>query len=342
MIEYLPWSTQVYETCLKDYLNGNLSILDIELGGQCNYQCIYCDSPNREKKCIVSINQIEKLFAEHPIKWVFVCGLGEPTATGNLNILLEILKKCEIYNAKCSIFTNLSVLSKELEAYIKKGVLNLLFKYDSLDFVKAMKLYGTSNVNKQIFNIEKIKKFVRIQDGKTNIAASIVPTQVNKGEIISIVKDCMQNGIYPLIAELEDSGEAHEYYNQLALSEEELIEIKKSVNEIIKEEYIIPVCPAVICGIHVRYDGKVTVDDYTGLSCHWFWLQEPKTYVIGDFNNDNVCTLIDEIEEYRRRKFSNIKNILMEKTPSVFGGCGGDAIALLQNYADIFERRNHL
>lgn len=339
MIEYLPWSTAEYELCLKDYLKGNLSILDIELGGQCNYHCIYCDSPNREKKCAVSVEQIRKLFAGYPIKWVFVCGLGEPTVSGNLEILLEILKLCEHYHAKCSIFTNLSRLNYGVEEYIRKGTLNILFKYDSTDFLKAMKLYGATNVNKQIFNIQKIKECVKVQDGKTNIAASIVPTKENKDEIVSIVRDCLDNGIFPLIAELEDSGEAHEYYSQLALSDDELTVIKEEVNQIIESEYKIPVCPAVICGIHVRYDGKVTVDKYTGLSCHWFWLQEPKTHVIGDFNCDDISSLIAEIDSYRRKQYANIQNVLMQKTHSVFGGCGGDAIALLQSYVTIFQRR---
>lgn len=340
MIEYLPWSTHEYERCLDVYLKGNLSILDIELGGQCNYHCIYCDSPNREKKCMVSISQVEKLFQEFPIKWVFVCGLGEPTVQGNLEILLGILKLCERYEAKCSIFTNLSTLSSAIEEYVKKGILNILFKYDSSDIVKAIRLYGAPNVNKQIYNIEKIKKYVRMKDDKTNIAASIVPTKVNKDEIVSIVKDCLNHGIFPLIAELEDSGEAHEYYSQLALSEEELTQIKNAVNEIIQEEYRVPVCPAVICGIHIRYDGKVTVDEYTGLSCHWFWLQEPKTYVVGDFNTEKVSELIGKIECYRQKQYTNIQNVLVQKSHFVFGGCGGDAITLLQNYVEVYERRH--
>ena len=150
MLEYLPWSTEVNESCHQDYLNGKLSILDIELGGQCNYQCKYCDSPNRKKKCSISIDQIEKLFNEYPsIKWVFVCGLGEPTANGNLEILLKILELCEKYQAKCSMFTNLSTLTKETEKYISKGILNLLFKYDSIDTNIVERLYGAKNVNKQ-------------------------------------------------------------------------------------------------------------------------------------------------------------------------------------------------
>lgn len=336
MIEYLPWSKKVYEDCLKDYEKNVFCILDIELGGQCNYHCIYCDSPSREKICKLSLEQIEKAFSTGKIKWVFVCGLGEPTATGNLSLLLKMLNLCKRYDAKCSIFTNLSLLDKDLEEYIRSGVLNILFKYDSFNIQKTMNLYGVPNVNKQLFNIERIKELACVSGGCTNIAASIVPTQINKDDIIEIVKDCLRNNIYPLIAELENSGDAQNYYKQLALSDEELQGIKIKVNELIGEEYIVPVCPSVICGIHIRHDGNVTVDEATGLSCHWFWLEEPKTHIIGDFNNGEFSNLISKISEYRREKIPFVRNMLLHSArKSVFGGCGGDAIGLLNKYLEI-------
>ncbi len=41
MIEYMPWSQDVTDKCLRDYEKGTFSILDIELGGQCNYHCVF-------------------------------------------------------------------------------------------------------------------------------------------------------------------------------------------------------------------------------------------------------------------------------------------------------------
>lgn len=341
MIEYLPWSKKVFDSCLSDYDNNIFGILDIELGGQCNYHCIYCDSPSREKQCKLSLEQVEKAFKSKKIKWVYICGLGEPTATGNLSLLLKILNLCKSYGVKCSIFTNLSFLNKELEEYITSGVLNILFKYDSSNIQKTMSLYGVTNVNKQIFNITKIKELVQVKDGCTNIGASIVPTQVNKDDIIDIVKDCLKHNIYPLIAELENSGDAQNYYRQLALSNDELQKIKTRVNELIGEEYVVPVCPSVICGVHIRHDGHVTVDDATGLSCHWFWLEEPKTHIIGDFNFGDFSDLVSAIEKYRTEKIDFVKSFLLNNAKkSVFGGCGGDAIELLKRYIGIKESGN--
>lgn len=340
MLEYLPWSNKVLNECLDDYCLGRFSILDIELGGQCNYHCIYCDSPSRNKSCIISIEQIEAAFVSMNIKWVFVCGLGEPTASGNLSILINILKLCEKYSAQCSIFTNLSMLNDEIKYFINRGVLNLLFKYDSLDIGKTMSLYGVPDVNKQIFNIARVKDLVRVNDGCTNLAASIVPTKVNKDEILSIVKDCLDHNIYPLIAELENSGEAQNYYEQLALSVDELRGIKKQVNELLQCEYAVPVCPSVICGVHIRHDGNVTVDEKTGLSCHWFWLEEPNTHVIDCFNTQEYTKIIAKIEHYRESRVAVVKTLLQNRHESVFGGCGGDATYLLKKYLQIFSGRS--
>jgi len=339
MVEYMPWSNKVTNLCLQDYENGVFSILDIELGGQCNYHCIYCDSPCREKVCEVSCERLEEVFAGGKIRWVFVCGLGEPTAQGNKKILLRILEMCEQYGAKCSIFTNLSNLSSELIEYIDRDVLYLLFKYDSKDILKNMNLYGVSNVNKQLYNIERIKKHVKIKNGCTNLAASIVPTKVNKDDVIDIVKDCLDYNIYPLIAELENSGDAQDYYSQLALDNDELLSIKNAVSDLIGETYIVPVCPAVISGIHVRHDGCVTVDEYTGLSCHWFWLEEPKTKVIGDFNELSLTGIVSQIENARKDRFDAVQMLLNDANNKVFGGCGGDVNVLVNQYVSTALRR---
>ena len=50
MIEYLPWSKKLLDESISSYKNGIFSILDLELGGGCNLNCIYCDSPDRCKK----------------------------------------------------------------------------------------------------------------------------------------------------------------------------------------------------------------------------------------------------------------------------------------------------
>ena len=340
MIEYLPWSKKFFKKGLENYAVGHFNVLDIELGGQCNYHCIYCDSPSRNKNSIVSIEKIEDVLKSQKIDWIFICGLGEPTATGNMSLFTSILDLCLKYNVKCSCFTNLSILNSEIENYIKKGVLHILFKYDSIDLSTISNLYGTNKAEEQIKNIETIKQLVKVKNEYTNIAASIVPTKKNKNEVLSIVKDCLDNNIFPLIAELENSGTAQENYNELALSNEELTEIKAQINDLIEDEYEIPICPAVICGVYIGYDGMVTVDTKTGLSCHWFWLEEPKTKNIGNFNNLDFSIITAEINKYRRKQINEVRNIYQNRDNLIFGGCGGDVIKILSKYIEVTSKQN--
>ncbi len=62
MLEYLPWSKKVLAENLQIYSEGRFLCLDIELGGECNYHCVYCDSPDRGKCCtlLTGITNIEK------------------------------------------------------------------------------------------------------------------------------------------------------------------------------------------------------------------------------------------------------------------------------------------
>lgn len=340
MIEYLPWSEKFFKKGLKNYANGQFNVLDIELGGQCNYHCIYCDSPSRDKKSVVSLEKIEDVLKTKQIEWIFICGLGEPTVAGNMPILASILDLCLKYGVKCSCFTNLSVLSPEIENYIKQGVLHLLFKYDSTDHSIISNLYGTNKAIEQACNIEAIKKLVKVQNGYTNIAASIVPTKKNKDEILSIVKDCIDNNIFPLIAELENSGTAQEHYDELALTNAELAELKAQVNNLIEDEYEVPICPAVICGVHIRHDGMVTVDAKTGLSCHWFWLEEPQTKGIGNFNSMDFSTITTKIGKYRQTQISEVTKVYKNRNNLVFGGCGGDVEKILSKYIEVTSKQN--
>ncbi len=337
MIEYLPWSKAVFEDCMSYYNSGEYVILDIELGGQCNYQCIYCDSPRRDLFCHISLEKIEATFRDNRIKWAFICGLGEPTVNDNFQILTKILSFCEKYGAKCSIFTNLSNLNSVLEEYIKKQILYVMFKFDSNDIVKNISLYGVPNVKQQLYNIDRVKRLVSVTNCCTNVAASIVPTQINKNDIIDIVKECLDCNIFPLIAELENSGVAQDYYSQLSLSVTELEQIRSEVNAFTGEYYQIPVCPSVICGIHIRHDGNVTVDEHTGLSCHWFWLEEPRTKIIGNFNSGIINDIINNLDLYRKNRIDDVKSLLSQQYETVFGGCGGDINYLLRRYLEINE-----
>ncbi|MBD5145458.1 MAG: radical SAM protein [Ruminococcus sp.] len=330
MIEYFPWSKKILEESISSYKNGMLPILDLELGGCCNLNCIYCDSPNRFKK-FTSMNKVKEFIQSGHFTWIFICGLGEPTFAENKAYLLDILELCKKHGVKCSMFTNLLDFDDKLFDYVIDDVLYVMFKLDSFEEEKIKKLYGNQKINFEQLqdNIQRLIQMTKENDGYTNVCASIVPTTLNFDELPKIISFCDRNNIFPLIGDLENSGKGQDVYLELKLSDDQLNKVKHLFNE----DYAIPICPSVLCGIHILHDGTVALDQSTGLSCHWFWLTEPCVYKmknIFEFSSYNEIT--DEIISYRYKRIPEVKKIVGGLDNLVFGGCGGDIKTLLEEY----------
>lgn len=335
MYEYLPWSKRVLDKSIVSYKKGIIPILDLELGGGCNLNCIYCDSPDRTKK-FTSMREVQNFIESGKIEWVFICGLGEPTFAENKKYLLKILELCKNHKLKCSMFTNLLDFDEQLFDYIDEDVLYVMFKLDSFEEKRIQKLYGNHkiDIDQHQAKIQKLVKLTREKDGCTNLCASIVPTTLNFDELPKIISFCEENNIFPLIGDLEDSGKGQDVYGELKLSDEQLKQVKTLFNE----DYSIPICPSVLCGIHILYDGTVAVDESTGLSCHWFWLTEPCIYQmkkVWEYSSYNE--IIDEIRKYRCKKIPMVRESIEHLDNLVFGGCGGDIKTLLEKYVSLYS-----
>lgn len=343
MIEYLPWSNKELIKTIEEYRNGHLSILDIELGGTCNFNCLYCDSPDRHKDFQVDLDRVKSEMEDRKIRWIYICGLGEPTYGKNVEVLLELLALAKTYDAKCSIFTNLSNIPDKFIEYIDKGVLCLLFKADSLNSLHASKIYGTGETDIQVLNIKRIVEHVHIVDGCTNLAASIVPTQENINEIPGIVQWCIDHNVYPLIAELENAGDGADVFQRLDPGKMNLAKLKWDLLIQQCDNIKVPICPAMIGGVHVNYKGIVTVDEKTGFSCHWFWLDNPVVKPIGDFSTlSNWEDYENNIIGYRKSRVDHIKGYI-ENSPKgvfVFGGCGGSVEDILLSHLALHVDRD--
>ena len=333
MLEYLPWSKKVLADCQEKYIAGHFSVLDIELGGMCNLKCVYCDSPDRTKTFTARDN-IYNLIKSGRFKWLFICGLGEPTFSDNKDELIRILELCKQYRVKCSMFSNLTNFDEALFKYVEDEVLYVMFKLDSLNADVIKELYGikATNIQPLFENVQKLLSLVKIKENCTNICASIVPTTKNYDELEALVNFCVENNVFPLVGDLEDSGFGKKAYERLKLSDEEL----KLVKTKFLEQYSIPICPSVLYGIHILYDGSIAVDESTGLSCHWFWLHEPQIWTLGKcWEYKSYEDIEQDIFEYRKAKMDYIKEIAPQIEELVFGGCGGDIRKLLIHYIQI-------
>jgi len=336
MIEYLPWSMQELKKSLYLYNKRKFSILDIEIGSSCNLRCIYCDTPQRNIYSNINIDKIEEILSKREIRWIFICGLGEPLEKRNKENIVEILKLCKKYSVKCSIFSNGLGLDDTILKYLKDKTLYILVKLDSLEKSKIEKIYKTEYSDRILLNLEIIEKYVSVKNNLTNIAASIVPTKLNKYEVPNLVKFCLKRNIFPLIGELEYSGSAKKIFNDIFLSNEELLIVKKNIEDFISQKYIIPICPAVLSGIHIDYNNNIIVDELTGLSCSWFWLKTPKVKKITNLMVTN--NIFEKILDYRKSKLKNVKSMINKIKTKPFGGCGGNIKYLLEKYIKIQEK----
>ncbi len=334
MMQYKPWEKNEVKSIISES-NKELPILDIQLGGACNMKCIYCDTPKYGLPCSTDLASIEKLLNEGKIKWVYVCGLGEPTAKANINHLKQILKWCKEKNIGLSTFSNMLNLDNELLDYIDNGTLNVLYKLDSFDKERMSYLYGVDKGDIILKNYQALNEVTHAKDGVTNLGASIVPTSVNYDELESIIDYCLENGVFPLIGQLENAGSCSKIYKDLVVNEEDLIKLREYMFNTYGIDYEMPICPATISGIHITNTNKVIVDERTGLSCPWFWLDEPGLKVLGNVQNMSYEEIVKAVLDYRSTKLNDV--IDMEKHIELypFGGCGGNAKSLLKTYLDI-------
>jgi len=340
MLHYRPWCQKELEESLDKYRDGVFTVLDVELGGTCNMACIYCDTPERQANALINLALVEKIFATGDIRWLFICGLGEPTAVGNHAKLSALLSLCREYGVQCSIFTNLFDLSDDVKRALADGTLNILFKLDSFQPETVAHLYGIEDTHQYMSNIREVADCVRFDGENTNIAASIVPTSHNTGELVDIVKYCIKANIAPMIGGLENAGKSTEVFAALKASDDELMSARREVSRIIGRDYNVPVCPAVIGGMHISHDNNLQVDYHTGLSCHWFWMETPRTRVLGTLDESwDPADMGRLIEQYRVERLDFVRSTADGIVEQPFGGCGGDMRALLRRYIAMQEEK---
>lgn len=338
MVEYKPWSLAIVKEMAQEAIYGNFTCLDIEVGDKCPYNCIYCETPTQNRNSKVDIDKVCALLDTKQFKWVYICGIGEPTYSDNEKQLLRILKYCKKNGVGCSIFTNLSNLSEKIIEYIKEGVLYCIFKFDSQLAGIVDKLYNPINIKEHLANVEKMITLVQCDGKTTNLAASIVPTKYNIDEIPRLVQWCIENNIFPLVAQLEYTGAAKDVYEQLVLDDEILCDLKRKIAKIIGGEYHVPFCPAIFSGFSITYDNKIAVDRRTGLSCHSFWLDDPELDIVCDnFSDMAVYDIADKIIGVRVEHYNHFLKKPELRRYDVLGGCGGNRKDIFDLYEEMMK-----
>lgn len=337
-IIYYPWSETINQKCLEQYTLGRMPVLDLELSARCTHgSCIYCDSkvgkpyPNELtlSEAIDIVEQGRKL----GLQWVYICGVGEPADDEKFFGLIELLRDKGI---AVSIFSNGLRFTRADIKVLRDYKVSLIVKLDSFDPNVFDRILGKSGCAEVIYRtIENLLEqgyAERNKRNETDLALSIVPTSWTIQDIPHIIEYCEENNIFPSIGELEYSGKAKGIYKDLSVSKEELLRLKREVEDILGYPYQRPMCPAVIAGLHITNTGKCVVHRDTGLSCQWFLLTEPNMVEIGDVRRDSLVRLNEKLRDYRKMQFDASMVKADSRIPNVFGGCGGKLEEILGKY----------
>jgi len=233
------------------------------------------------------------------------------------------------------MFSNVAYLDAEITRYLDTGCLHILFKLDSLRPDRISRLYGIHTPELHLGKVMEVLDAVLVSEGQTNLAASIVMTKENLDELDVLLDFCDDSRVFPLVADLEESGRGKRVAEELRLDESELRLVRETLEARYGPGYGIPICPSVIAGMHVTPDDHVIVDEATGLSCHWFWLTEPKVHTVGVLAcGYGYQEAARDVIRYRTEQLPEVERLVASGTSLTLGGCGGDIQAMLRRYLE--------
>ena len=326
-IVYLPWSSSNLKLITDGYIKREMPFLYLELSAICKKcNCLYCDSPKhndfRNELSFDEIKFIINKFEKKGLRWLYICGFGEPSEDEKFMPLLTYLKN---KNIKVSLFTNGLGFSEDDIQLLKKNKVNLILKLDTFQRKIFDKLLGSKGVAEKIYSFLNSlisQGFVKINsNNETNLALSIVPTALNINLIPEVIKFCVNNSIYPAIGEMEPVGNAQKNMSLLTISTDDLKNLHKKVSNILGYKYYRPLCPGIIADFRIDHIGNCVIDFTTGLGCGWFLDEKHDPYIIGDIRKDSIYDIQEKAFLYRNKTFKQTINILKRKKPVI--SCGG-------------------
>jgi hypothetical protein len=346
MISYLPWSHQVFSDCIATENDGLLPCVDLDLTAKCTKaSCIYCDSKPTVGMPIVDELTMNNLLpfissaVSHGLKWIYTCGLGEPLEDDKFFQLLELLKS---NGARISLFTNGLLIDGSVAQRLHELGACLILKLDSFDATVFDRILGGKGRAKRIYQaldcLLEAGYGRECPVGTTDLALSIVPTQLNIETIDEVLRFAKSHNLFPSIGELECAGNAADTKAgpELQLTPAQLKRLRANTDALLWPDYRRSVCPAVFCGLHVDVTGNCVVDKRTGLNCKWFMMQEPDVLYLGNVLTDKVQTLLQRIRYYRQQAMNVNETITdLRATRFQFGGCGGDPCDIVEAYLQL-------
>lgn len=344
-MEYIPWSKLVLNHSIELQKQGGIPTLDLELTAKCSGACcIYCDSKPDVSACGMlnetKYPEIEKLILnakKRGLEWVYTCGLGEPLEDGKFWNMIHLLKANDV---KLSMFSN-GIFIKDINVAreLKKNGVHIILKMDTFEEKSFDTILGRNGAAKQVYAARDLllEAGYAGKHDYTDLAFSIVPTSLSMDGIPTVIDFAKKYGIFASVGELEQAGEVinKNLIDTLGINADTVRYLKSIADDYIEGNYMRPICPCILTGLHIDNLGNCLVDEDTGLNCKWFLLQDPRTVILGNIYDNTAEELKEKVTEYRKMCFATKSEQIEHafNVSYVFGGCGGnpkDIIALVK------------
>lgn len=221
-ISGLDFTAEEIRKCVK---GGKILRISLALSHQCNFKCPYCYVDRGKnsgelglKKIFSIINDAKKNGA----KTITLVG-GEPFAYPKIK---PIVSHISSQGLKTLIFTNGSLMTKELADFLFNRGVSMIVKLNSFDQPKIQE--------KMVGDIkgahEKIKKTLSIlaetgfdKTSPTRLGVETVVSKTNLSQIPKIFRFARKNNIYPYVELITPAGAGSKYKEILSKKESEKI-----------------------------------------------------------------------------------------------------------------------
>ncbi|MFH1053035.1 MAG: radical SAM protein [Candidatus Woesearchaeota archaeon] len=216
-------------------------LIDIETSNLCNLNCQYCfrdvygtkEALEKElslKQRLDLIKQAKELGCET----IKITGAGEPFADKDLWPMIEYANKFGMW---VMIFTNGSLIDKEMAKRLAEMEVSLIVKCNSFDPEKEDKMVGRKGY------AEKRNKVIQFlmdegfnKTNPTRLGRDLVVTTLNNDEVLDSLRWCRKNNVFPLFRPLMPIGAAKNLKDWM-MSKEETKEMYEKAREVDSKEF---------------------------------------------------------------------------------------------------------
>ncbi len=205
--------------------HGNIYIVGMNLTSECNYRCPYCFVGSENLKTTPDeISKTQKLSVitqawERGARVLIICGKGEPFADSDIWDIIEKASSLDIWTI---IYTNGSLIKKDMLSDLNKTNVSFMLKVDSLDPIDYLASTGHKPPQKDIRNWvlqlkENLPSYYDSYEDRTvcRLGINAVVSKANIHSIHKLSQFCREENILFSCRVVQKTGNAVKNWDQL-------------------------------------------------------------------------------------------------------------------------------